>query len=409
MKHHNHRDDFPLLRGNKNVVYLDSSATSLKPQEVIDTVNEYYTEYSANIKRGLYRMSERATAEYENARTAVASLIGADSREIIFTKNTTESLNLVAYSLGTEIVGDGDEVVTTMMEHHSNFVPWQRLAAVNNAVFKVVDVTADGLLAMDKKSVQSVIGPLTKIVSLTHVSNVLGTINPVREIVAFVRKINPHAIIVVDGAQAAGHLPVNVRELGCDFYAFSGHKMLGPTGIGVLWGRSELLERMEPFLMGGEMIRSVSVGKTEFADIPEKFEAGTPPIAQAIGLGAAANYITSVGVEHIRQHEEAIVRYALDTIQSVLGRKITLYGPGDAALKGGIIAFNLKGVHPHDVASLLDERNICIRAGHHCAMPLHDHLSTPASCRISFHLYTSTEDIDRVIAELNTIHSRFAA
>ncbi len=408
MNHKSYRADFPLLANNRDLVYLDSSATSLKPQSVIDAETEYYARYSANIKRGIYKISEEATAEYEKARSAVAGLIGAEARELIFTKNTTESLNLIAYSLGSEIVGAGDDIVTTVMEHHSNFVPWQRLASVNGAILKVVDVTDDGMLALDDKTLSSLIGIKTKLVVLTHVSNVFGTINPIKELVKKIKKLNGRTVVVVDGAQAVGHQAVNVADLGCDFYAFSGHKMLGPTGIGVLWGRSQILNRMEPFLMGGEMIKSVALDKTEFAQIPEKFEAGTPPIAQAIGLGAAVNYIKAIGVDRIREHEIQIVEHALKALKSKLGKNITLYGPSNAAARGGIITFTLSGAHPHDVASLLDQKNICIRAGHHCAMPLHTRLGIAASCRMSFHLYTTTEDIDKITAELHAIWALFA-
>lgn len=413
------KDDFPVFKNNPGLVYLDSASTSLKPQSVVDKLVEYYEQYPANIKRGIYKISERATTEYEETRNVVSEFINADRNEVIFTRNTTEAINLVAYSLGREIVGKGDEIITTVMEHHSNFVPWQQLAFENVADFKVIDITDDGLLVchpelvsgseMPKQvrhdSLDSIITRQTKILALTYVSNVLGAVNPVKEIAKSAHKINPNIIIVVDAAQAVPHMKVDIKDLGVDFIAFSGHKMLGPTGVGVLWGRRELLEKMFPFQFGGEMIEEVKIASTTFAKLPEKFEAGTPAIAEVIALKEAVKYLQKIGLDKIHKHELELKTYAINQLKGNFGTELTIYGPKERA---GIISFNLKGVHPHDVAAILDENDICIRAGHHCTMPLHERLGIPASARLSFYLYNDKSDVDKLIESLKKVKKIFA-
>ena len=383
----NIKNQFPIYKSNPKLVYLDSTATTLKPQAVIDKIVEYYSKYSANVKRGIYEIGEKATLEYENARSTVASFINAKQNEIIFTKGTTESLNLLAYSLGRQIIGKDDEVLTTIMEHHSNFVPWQQLCMENNAIFKILDIDDEGYLQSDLKTLSKYVNKKTKIVTLTYVSNVLGTINPVKRIIKDLKKINKDIIVILDCAQAVPHIKIDVLDLGCDFIAFSGHKMLGPTGIGVLWGKFEYLEKMYPFQFGGEMISEVMIDKTTYADIPEKFEAGTPPIAQAIGLGEAIKFIEKIGINKIEEHEKVLTEYSVKYLTESLGKDIEIYGPKNLKNRGGIISFNLKGVHPHDLASLLNENNIAVRAGNHCAMPLHTRLGINASCRASLYIY----------------------
>ncbi len=395
------KNDFPIFKNNSGLIYLDSGATSLKPQSVVDAMSAYYTEYSANIKRGIYTISEKATEAYEKARETVAEFIGADTGEIIFTRNTTEALNLVMYSLGTNIVGKGDEVVVSIMEHHSNFVPWQQLCLNTGATFKIIGINEYGRLDVSNKSsinLKQVVTSKTKILALTHASNVLGTVNPIKEIVAEAKKINPEIMVVVDGAQAVPHMKVDVKELGCDFYAFSGHKMLGPTGVGVLWGRKELLEKMEPFMFGGEMIAEVRLEGTTFADVPEKFEAGTPAIAEAIGLGAAVRYLMSVGLQNIHEHELKLANLYKAKLAKELGDKITFYGP--LIPEAGILSFTIEGLHPHDIASLLNEDSIAVRAGHHCAMQLHTSLGLTGTTRISLNIYNSEDEVEIVIASL---------
>ncbi len=399
--------DFPIFKSHTELVYLDSAATTLKPKVVIDKINEYYTQYSANIKRGIYKISERATEEYEAARAILADFIGAKPESVIFTKSTTESINLVAYSLGRQIVGAGDEVVVSIAEHHSNFVPWQQLAFDAGADFKVIDVDQKGHLALGKSSeinLNEIITKKTKILALTLVSNVLGTINPIKEIAHAAKKINPKVIILVDAAQAVGHMALDVEDLGVDFVAFSGHKMYGPTGIGVLWGRYELLKSMNPFQYGGEMISTVAIENTTFASPPEKFEAGTPPIAEAIALGAAVSYLKTIGMEDIARHEQILTEYTYDVLNDHFGSNIHLFGPESVKDRAGIIAFNLYDFHAHDVASILDEqKHIAVRAGHHCAMQLHTQLGISASARISFAIYNSTSDVDLLITGLNQV------
>lgn len=388
--------DFPLLKRNingKRIVYLDSTATSLKPQAVIDKENEYYTRYSANIFRGIYTISEEATAEYENVREKIAHFIHAPScDEIVFTRNASESINLVAAGIG-KTLESGDELVVTIMEHHSNFVPWQQRAINKGATFKVL---------YKIEELEQLITPKTKVLAITAVSNVLGLINPINQISQIVKRINPHCLVLVDAAQAAPHMPIDVRSWGADFVAFSSHKMLGPTGVGVLWGKMELLETLPPYQYGGEMIREVHVDKTIFAKPPHKFEAGTPHIAGVIGFGAAIDYLEKLGMDNVRAHEVEITAYATKLLKR-LGN-VSIYGPQD---RGGVIAFTMNGVHAHDIAQILDEDNVCIRAGHHCAMPLHEYLKISATARASFYIYSSKGDVDALIAGLEKVKQLF--
>jgi len=402
----NIRRDFPILKRrihNKKIVYLDSAATSLKPQSVVDALNDYYTHCTANVFRGIYSLSEEATAKFEGARALVAQFIHAQTDEIVFTRNTSESLNLLAYSWGEKHITKNDKIVSTLMEHHSNFVTWQQLALRKKSRFIVVPIKQTGEIEVDK--LNKYITPDTKVFAFTAVSNMLGTINPVIDIVKAVRKISPSCLIVVDAAQAVPHMPVDVEKWGADFVAFSSHKMLGPTGVGVLWGKKTLLESMDPFLYGGDMIREVHVDHTVFNTVPHKFEAGTPHIAGVIGLGAAVSYLAHLGMENVRAHELAITTYALESLKSLDG--VIVYGPKDARKRGGVVAFSLKGVHPHDIAQVLDEDNVCVRSGHHCAMPVHDFFHIPASARMSFSVYTSKDDIDALIEGLRKAKKRF--
>ncbi len=404
----NLKKDFPLFRNDPSLIYLDSTATSLKPMTVIQKESEYYEQYSANVFRGIYKISERATAEYEETRSAVAAFIkAAGPNEVIFTRNTTESLNLIAYGLGRKIVGKGDEIVVSIMEHHSNFVPWQVLAGETMADFKVINVDKEGYLDIRDShgsiKLEGIITPKTKLLCLTHISNVLGTINPIKEIISQAKKINPTIITVVDAAQSVPHMPVDVQELGCDFLAFSSHKMLGPTGVGILWGRYELLESMYPFLYGGEMISEVHVDRALYKDPPHKFEAGTPDIAGVSALKEAIRYLQKIGMDSIRSHEQMLVAYALGRLKEEFGEDIRILGPTDPSHKGGIVAFTFKTLHTHDVAYILDEQNIAVRAGHHCAMPLHEFMGSPATTRASFYLYNTTDDVEKLIVALKKV------
>lgn len=392
------RSDFPIfsrtVRG-KRLIYLDSAATSQKPQCVIDAEREFYERYNANVHRGAYLIAEEATAAYESAREKVAKFINAPNKDcIVFTRGTTEAINLVAYSWGLANLREGDEILLTEMEHHSNIVPWQLIAERTGAKIKVVPITDDGLLDMD--AFERLLTERVKIVAVTHVSNVLGTINPVHEICRKAHEVG--AVVLVDGAQAAPHLPVDVQAIGCDFYALSGHKMCGPTGVGALYGRKELLEAMPPFLGGGEMIRTVTFERTTFNDVPYKFEAGTPPIAQAVGLGVAVDYLTKIGIERIRAHEVELVTYALERLREI--DDITIYGAAPPEQRGGVIAFNIGNIHPHDLATFLDAHGICIRAGHHCAQPLMRRLNVAATARASFYLYNTPDEIDALVEAL---------
>ncbi len=397
------RNDFPLLsqkiRG-KPITYLDSTATALKPKAVLAKINDYYSRYSANVFRGIYTMSEEATSEYEKSREKVAAFIGAGKREVIFTRGTTESINLVAYSWGRENIHPGDEIVVTVAEHHSNFVPWQQLGHT----VKVWNVSKTGELNLD--DLNNLITRKTKLLGITAVSNVLGTINPISEIVKVVKRLNPNCLVLVDAAQAVPHMPVDVSDWGADFTAFSSHKMLGPTGVGVLWGKIEHLEKMPPFNFGGDMIKEVHTDHTVFNEVPHKFEAGTPHIAGVIGFGAAVDYLTGLGMEQVRMHEEEITEYALARLGEI--KDVTVFGPADARKKGGVIAFRMKGIHPHDIAQILDEDNVCVRVGFHCAQPLHEYLEIGPTVRASFYVYTTKVDIDALINGLEKVRKVFS-
>ena len=394
------RKDFPILGrkvNGKSLVYLDNAATSQKPLQVIDAISQYYKVYNSNVHRGIHKLSEEATVEYERAHSKSASLINSSFEEIVFTKNTTESINLLAYSLGLRLQ-KGDEILLSEMEHHSNLVPWQQIAKMRKAVVKYVCVTADGLLEMD--DFHSKLGKRTKIVSVAHVSNVLGTINPVKEMARAVHDAG--ALFVVDAAQSVPHMPVDVMSIGCDFLAFSAHKMLGPTGIGVLYGKKDLLEEMPPFLYGGDMIREVSFEDSRFNDLPWKFEAGTPNIAGAVGFGAAIDYLKKVGLENIFGHEKNLAAYALKLLSDA---KVEIYGP---KVRTGVVSFNLAGIHAHDVAAILDQEGIAVRGGHHCAMPLMKKLNINGSVRASFYLYNTKDDVEALAAALSKVWKVFS-
>lgn len=399
------REDFPILQRSihgKSLVYLDSAATSQKPQVVLEALEDYYRRYNANIHRGLYQIAEEATSAYESARKKVAAFIGAtDPGEVIFTRNTTESINLVAYSWGRANVGPGDEIVLTEMEHHSNLVPWILLSQQTGATLKHIPFDDHGYL--DMEAARRLITDRTKLVATVHMSNVLGTINPVAELADLAHQNG--ALMLVDGAQSVPHLGAKVDELRCDFLAFSGHKMLGPTGIGALWAHRPILEAMPPFLGGGEMISQVFLDRATFNELPWKFEAGTPNIADAIAWGVAIEYLESVGMPAVREHEVELTEYAIERLSEE--PDVQLYGPRDARRKGGVAAFNLGDVHAHDVGTVLDVEGICIRAGHHCCQPMMRKLDVPATARASFYIYNTYDDIDRLIAGLQAVRKVF--
>ncbi|MBA2444439.1 MAG: cysteine desulfurase [Nocardioidaceae bacterium] len=398
------RADFPILArrldGDRPLVYLDSANTSHKPQQVIDALSEHYAMHNANVARAVHQLGAEATAAFEESRDKVAAFIGAPSRdEVIFTKNASEALNLVANTLawarGALEIGDGDEVVITEMEHHSNIVPWQLLTERKGATLRWFGLTDEGRL--DLSNIDELINERTKVVSLTWVSNMLGTINPIAEIARRAHDVG--ALVVVDASQAVPQLPVDVAALGADLVAFTGHKLVGPTGIGVLWGRSEVLEALPPFLGGGEMIETVTMARSTYAQAPHKFEAGTPPIAQAVGLGAAIDYLSAIGMAKVAAHEQAITAYALTRLREVGG--LTILGPAEAVDRGGAISFELEGVHPHDVSQILDSLGIAVRAGHHCAKPAHHRFGVQSSTRASFYLYTTPAEVDALIEGLD--------
>nr|WP_229721650.1 cysteine desulfurase [Nocardioides daphniae] len=403
------RKDFPILErtvsGGKNLVYLDSANTSQKPQIVIDTMVDHLERHNANIARAMHALGAESTEAFEHGRDRVAAFLNAPSRdEVIFTKNASEALNLVANTLalrGPLQVGEGDEILITEMEHHSNIVPWQMLAERTGATLRWFGLTDDGRL--DLSNVDELVNERTKVVSFTWVSNMLGTINPVAELAAKAKAVG--ALVVVDASQAAPQLAVDVQACGADLVAFTGHKVVGPTGIGVLWGRREVLDALPPFLGGGEMIATVSMARSTYAPIPHKFEAGTPPIVEAVGLGAAVDYLAAVGMEAIHRHEQAITRYALEGLATVPG--LTVLGPLDAESRGGAISFEIDGVHPHDVAQVLDTRGIAVRAGHHCAKPAHARFGVQSSTRMSSYLYTTPAEIDALVEGLNYTRSYF--
>ncbi|MDA4120970.1 MAG: cysteine desulfurase [Thaumarchaeota archaeon] len=385
------RADFPILKRKvrgKRLVYLDSAATSQKPKQVIDAIVDYYSRYNSNVHRSVHTLGEEATAAYEAAREKTAKFVGARPKELVFVRGTTEATNLVRFAWGEKFVKPGDIIVSTLMEHHSNIVPWQLLAKSKGAVLKFVGLQPDGTL--DMAQFEDLLKESPRLVAMTHCSNVLGTINDVASLCARARKAG--ATTIVDGAQAVPHLPVNLESVGCDFYAFSGHKMLGPTGIGALVGRKRLMEEMDPFQGGGEMIREVFLDHSTWNDVPYKFEAGTVNIADAIGLGAAVDYLVGIGMERVRDHELRLLKYALETLSQVKG--FEAYGPSDTSIRSGVVSFNLADVHPHDLATILDEEGIAIRSGHHCAQPLMHWLDVAATSRASFHIYNSDDDVD---------------
>ncbi|MBL1227931.1 cysteine desulfurase [Enterococcus sp. BWB1-3] len=389
------RQQFPILFQEVNdepLVYLDNAATTQKPKAVLEQLTYYYEHDNANVHRGVHTLAERATKEYEASREKVRGLIHAkETAEILFTRGTTTALNWIAKSYGDLAVNAGDEIVISYMEHHSNIIPWQQLAERKGATLKYIDITPDGFL--DMESAERQITEKTKVVSVAHVSNVLGVINPVKELAELAHKNG--AVMVVDGAQAVPHMPVDVQELDADFYAFSGHKMCGPTGIGVLYGKRALLEQMEPVEFGGEMIDFVNLYDSTWKELPWKFEAGTPNIGGAIALGTAVDYLTEIGLENIHQHEAEIVAYVLPKLQAIEG--LTVYGPQSPEEHTGVIAFNLDGLHPHDAATALDMEGVAVRAGHHCAQPLLKYLDVPATVRASFYLYNTKADADRLV------------
>ena len=401
------RSDFAIFerefRGRR-MAYLDSAATALKPRVVTDAMANYMNNYSANVHRGIYEIGEEATAAYEGARSKIAAFIGAsDPHEIVMVRNATEAINLVAYAWGRRNIGKADTIITTEMEHHSNIVPWQLLTQEKDADLEFVSFDEDGYLSQD--SFEVLLRTKPKLVAFAAVSNGIGTINPVKEMIA--KAHDAGALVLVDGAQAVPHEPVNVQDLDCDFFVFSGHKTLGPPGSGALWARREILEEMPPFMSGGDMIREVHLRHTTFNDVPHKFEAGTPDIAAAIGLGAALDYLSDLGMEHVRAHERDLIAYALETLPQKVP-SIRIHGPKSANDRAGIVTFNLADAHPHDVATLLDREAIAIRAGHHCTMPLHQRLGEEASARASFYVYTDREDIDRLAEALNKVERLFA-
>ena len=400
------RRDFPILSRqvhDKPLVYLDSTASSQKPLSVIEAIDHYYRTYNANVHRGVYQISEEATAAMERARTKVARFINAPhSKQVIFTRNTTESINLVAYSWGNSNIHAGDLIVLTEMEHHSNLVPWQLLAQRTGARLEFIPVADDGLLRLDVYAQLLQQGP--KLVAFAHMSNVLGTINPAREMIAQAHAAG--AITLVDAAQSVPHLGIDVQELDADLLCFSGHKMLGPTGIGVLYGKRALLEAMPPLFGGGDMIRTVHLRESTWNDLPWKFEAGTPAIAEAIGLGAAVDYLNELGMQHVARHEQEITAYAMEQLRAING--LTIYGP-PAQQRGGVISFTLDDIHPHDLASILDQEvGVAIRAGHHCAQPLMERFDVSALARASFYIYTTTAEIDMLVAGLQKAKQIFS-
>ena len=397
--------DFPILsreiKPGLRVTYLDSTATTQKPIQVIDAMDKYYQKSNANIHRGIHYLAEEATALYEDARTKIAKFINTPSaKQVIFTRNTTESINLVAQSWGRKNLQQNDLVILTEMEHHSNLVPWQMLAAELGLRLEFIPIDDRGQLDLDIYS--QLLAHEPKLVSFTHMSNVLGTITPAREMTAQAHAIG--ALVLIDGAQSVPHFPVDVQELDADFLAFSGHKMCGPTGVGVLFGKKDLLEDMPPFLGGGDMIKKVELRTFKPNAIPHKFEAGTPAIAEAIGLGSAVDYLNTIGMQEIAAQEQVVVHYAIDRLSEVPG--LTVFGP-EGQERGGVTSFNLDGVHAHDVAQILDADGIAVRAGHHCAMPLHDKLGIPASTRASYYLYNSVDDIDLLIKSLYRVKEIF--
>lgn len=397
------RDQFPVLRrrvGDRPLVYLDSAATTQKPQAVLDAVENYYARHNANVHRGVHRLSVEATEAFEAARAKAVALIGGGAApQGVFVRGTTEALNLVAQGWARPRLQPGDEVLITWMEHHSNIVPWQMVCAQTGTTLKVVPITDDGSLRMGEFA--ALLNERTKVVAVTHISNALGTINPLEEITAQAHAAG--AIVVVDGAQAAAHLPVDVRELGVDFYAYSAHKTFGPTGVGLLWGKMERLEEMSPWMGGGDMIRSVSFEKTTYADIPSRFEAGTPNIAGAIGFGAAIDWLQEVGVERIRAHEDEVLAYGEHVLREFGGVRLI----GTAPHRTAVLSFVMEGAHPHDVGTILDQEGVAVRTGHHCAQPVMERFRVPATIRASLSVYNGKGDLDRLVEALASVRKIF--
>jgi cysteine desulfurase/selenocysteine lyase len=399
------RADFPILSTSEKwrpLIYLDNAATSQKPSVVLEALDRFYSSYNSNIHRGVYKIAEKATAEYERAREKVRRFVSAPSaEEIVFTRNTTESINLVVQSWGRSVISRGDRIVLTLMEHHSNIVPWQELAREKKAQIEFVGVSPDGMLDMEDFRAKA---QGAKLVAFTHVSNVMGTINPAKEMTQIAKKAG--AFVVIDGAQAVPHMPVDIADLGCDFYAFSAHKMLGPTGVGVLYGRRKLLAESPPFLLGGDMISEVHLSGASWNELPWKFEAGTSNIGDVIAFGSAIDYLSSIGMANVRRHELKLTAYALDLLPKVKG--VTVYGPKRAEDRGGVIPFNLKGIHPHDVAAVLDGMNVAVRSGYHCAQPLHEWFDLPSTVRASFYIYNRESDVDALAEGVNRAREVFA-
>lgn len=400
------RADFPILKrkvNGKRLVYLDNAATTQKPKVVIDALSDFYSNHNANIHRAVHQLSIEATEAYEKARSKAAAFIKCKNEEVIFTRGTTESINLVRFAWAEEQMKKDDIIVLTKMEHHSNIVPWQLVAQKTHAKVKYVDLDEDGILNMDE--FERAMNDSPKLVAFTHCSNVLGTINDAAMLVRKARKAG--ATTLVDAAQSVPHMPVDVSQIGCDFLAFSGHKMLGPTGIGVLYGRKELLEGMDPFQGGGDMIKEVHLTGAKWNDVPYKFEAGTTNFADAVGLGVAIDYLSSVGMQKVRDHEVELLKYATEETEKVGG--LTIYGPRDTARRGGVLSFNVEGIHPHDMASILDEEGVAIRSGHHCAQPLMERLDVTATNRASFYIYNSYDDVDALVGGLKKAKRMFEA
>ena len=397
----NFKNDFQLLN-NKNIIYLDSGATTQKPKEVIDAIKKFYEDYNANPHRGAYTLSMEATEKYEDVRTKISNFINSRYREeIIFTKNATEALNLIAYSYGMDNVKENDEIVLSIMEHHSNLVPWQKVAKTKGAKLNYMYINEN--FELSDEEIESKITKNTKIVGITHVSNVLGTINNVKKIIKYAHKNG--AVVVMDASQSIPHMKEDVQELDCDFLVFSGHKLLAPLGIGVLYGKKEILNKMNPFLMGGDMIEYVYEQETTFAPLPNKFEAGTQNVEGVIGLGAAIDYIEKIGYEEIKKIEEEVVTYAMQELSKL--DYLTLYVTKNKENHSGVISFNIKGVHPHDVASILDSEGVCVRSGNHCAQPLLRYMGIDSTCRASFYFYNTKEDVDKLVQALNKAYNMF--
>tara|TARA_Y100000296_G_scaffold74291_1_gene92641 strand:+ start:326 stop:1552 length:1227 start_codon:yes stop_codon:yes gene_type:complete len=393
------KKDFPIFKNNKNLIYLDNASTTQKPKQVINAIKEFYENSNANIHRGVYKLSQKATEKYENSKKTVAKFINSSPEEIIFTKSATEGINLLSYTLNSIIPKQKNEIVITEMEHHSNLIPWQQLAKRKKMKLKFIKVKDD--FTLDMKDIKRKITNKTAILSIAHVSNSLGTINPVKELIKIAKKKN--ILTIIDAAQSVPHMKVDIKNLDCDFLVFSGHKMLGPLGIGVLYGKKHLLEKLEPFNFGGDMIKKVSLENAEWNSIPEKFEAGTQNIAGAIGLAEAIKYLQKIKIKNIEKREKELMKYALKKIKKING--IIIYNSEKNT--AGILSFNLKNIHSHDIASLLDDYEIAIRAGHHCTMPLMKKLGTSGTARISFYFYNTKEDIDKFVNALNKINKKF--